>query len=267
MSNPRSIEAVGGQLTDVATSASVSSQQAAQQGFSWLMAHVIRLYTHNEASSISDAEALQLTQSVLYVLAHGAGVPTASNAGPTVDASTSPVNRGVQAGQIASENVPLNQNQLTELLARSAQGGPQAVIDLWTTRRTHLQNQLPQVMTVWQKCLATTPRIHNIALRDTLSSIGRLPQTYDTFFNAHQIPCDIDYPLSAPVPETLQGLDYIHAWLSQLLAEARFLARFDPTHLEAYLDSWCPDYRGLLINLYDPVYEAWRSGLLRPVTP
>ena len=39
--------------------------------------------------------------------------------------------------------------------------------------------------------------------------------------------CSIDYPLSKPVSEQLKGLDFVEAWLAQLLEEAQFLAQFD----------------------------------------
>lgn len=77
---------------------------------------------------------------------------------------------------------------------------------------------------------------------------------------AYEVPASIDYPLSKPVSEQLKGLDYVEAWLAQLLVEAGFLARFDTDEMTAYLETWCPDYRGLFINLYDPISEAWRSG-------
>ena len=67
----------------------------------------------------------------------------------------------------------------------------------------------------------------------------------------------IDYSLSKSVSEQLKGLDFVEAWLSQLLEEAQFLAQFDTDSMIAYLHEWCPDYRGLLINLYDPISEAW----------
>lgn len=74
-------------------------------------------------------------------------------------------------------------------------------------------------------------------------------------FDAYQVPCSIDYPLSAPVSEELRDLDYVEAWLAKLLEEARFLARFDLGDMVEHLESWCPDYRGLLINLYEPIRD------------
>lgn len=55
------------------------------------------------------------------------------------------------------------------------------------------------------------PPIRNVALRDTLASLGQLRQVYDTRFAAHEVPCDIDYQLSMPVDPWLLGLDYIEA--------------------------------------------------------
>lgn len=95
-----------------------------------------------------------------------------------------------------------------------------------------------------------------------MASIEKLPSCYDTFFAAYEVPVNIDYPLHNPVSEKLRGLDYVEEWLAILLEEAQFLERFDVAALEAYLDSWCPDYRGLLINLYEPIYEAWSKGAL-----
>ncbi|MBQ9002476.1 MAG: hypothetical protein IJ087_11550, partial [Eggerthellaceae bacterium] len=43
----------------------------------------------------------------------------------------------------------------------------------------------------------------------------------------HKVPCDIDYRLSEPVNPQLLGLDYIEAWLAQLLADPRWIAQFD----------------------------------------
>ena len=53
--------------------------------------------------------------------------------------------------------------------------------------------------------------------------------------------------------DSLQGIDYLHAWLKQALKEARYLAQFDTQSCIALLERICPDYRGLHVNLYDLV--------------
>ena len=214
-------------MTDLLSIVEPVATERAMQGFAALMAHVCGLYTCGESSSVSEFEAHELAESVLYVLGLADGTA----------------------------------EQTIALLSADD------VVAVWTRKRTELEARIPQVMELWQRVVATMPLIRNIALRDTLASIGKLPQAYDTFFAAHEVPASIDYPLSRPVLEQLKGLDYVEAWLAQLLAEAQFLARFDVREMTAYLDSWCPDYRGLLINLHDPINAAWRAGHILPRTP
>ena len=197
-----------------------TATERAMQGFAELLTHVCRLYTCGQSSSVSEHEAHELAESALYVLG------------------------------LTDETIP----QTIALLSS------EDVVRIWTRKRQELESRIPDVMDLWQRIVSTIPPIHNIALRDTLESIGKLPGAYDTFFAAHEVPCSIDYPLSKPVPEKLMGLDYVEAWLAELLVEAQFLARFDVNDVTAYLDEWCPDYRGLLINLYDPIHDAWTAS-------
>lgn len=200
--------------------------ERAAEEFAVLMAHVCELYTCGESSSVSEFEGHELAESVLYVLG------------------------------LTDETV----EEAIGILSSSD------VVSVWTGKRHELESRIPDMMALWQCSIATMPPIRNIALRDTLANIGRLPQVYDTFFAAHEIPVSIDYPLSKPVSDRLKGLDYVEAWLTQLLKEARFLAQFDVDEMTDYLDAWCPDYRGLMINLYDPIREAWRDGMITPMS-
>lgn len=97
------------------------------------------------------------------------------------------------------------------------------------------------------------PKIDNISLYDTLKSLVDFFRRYDFRFFAHQVPCDIDYQLCLPVPETLEGIDYVNRYLSHLAVENGFLNRFDPSRAARLLEVCCGDYRGLLINLFEPV--------------
>jgi hypothetical protein len=96
------------------------------------------------------------------------------------------------------------------------------------------------------------------ALRDELpvdvpdaEIVEALGDCFDTHFAAHEVPCDIDYQPSKPVNPQLLGLDYIEAWLAQLLAETRWIAQFDAASCVNVLERACPDYKGLHVNLYD----------------
>ena len=207
-------------MSDLQSIVESSATEQAMEGFAALMAHICALYTCGESSSVSELEGHELAESALYVLGLADGAELQT------------------MGLLASGDV----------------------VATWTRKRTELESRIPEVMGLWRRAVATMPPIRNIALRDTLESIGRLPQAYDTFFAAHEVPASIDYPLSEPVSEQLRGLDYVEAWLRQLIGEAQFLAQFDVDEMTAYLDAWCPDYRGLLINLHDPIHEAWCEG-------
>lgn len=211
-------------MNDVLSIVESAANEQAMAGFAKLMNHICMLFTCGESSSVSEFEGRELAESALYVL--GLADETAQQT----------------LGLLASDDI----------------------VALWTQKRSELESRIPGVMRLWQRAATVMPPIRNIALRDTLASIGRLPQAYDTFFAAHEVPASIDYPLSKPLSEQLKGLDYVEAWLTQLLEEAQFLARFDVGEMTVHLEAWCPDYRGLLINLYDPINEAWGAGEIIP---
>ncbi len=115
-----------------------------------------------------------------------------------------------------------------------------------------LEERLELGKRLWQAACLTAPEIENISCRDTLQGIGSFFRRYDYRFFAHQIPCDIDYQLSQPVPDTLLGIEYLNEYLRRILIENHFLRRFDRKLVIRLLTSFCPDYKGLLINLYEP---------------
>ena len=124
-------------------------------------------------------------------------------------------------------------------------------IALWHEGLAKLDARVDAALDMWREIIVTMPPIRNVALRDTLASLGELRRRYDTHFAAHEVPCDIDYQPSKPVNPQLLGLDYIEAWLAQLLAETRWIAQFDAASCVNVLERACPDYKGLHVNLYD----------------
>lgn len=119
------------------------------------------------------------------------------------------------------------------------------------------QRRLSQKLTLsqhlLQTALASRPHIENRSLSDTLNSLKSFSTRWDFHFFAQEIPCDIDYQLSQPVSEALRGVDYVNEWLRRLCLEQAFLDCFDSVLIRAVLEQSCPDYRNLLINLYEPV--------------
>lgn len=183
----------------------------ASDNFARIVAHVAGLYCAGTSSSVSAAEAHELAMSVTFTL----GIADAS---------------AEEAAAVLDVDDP---------------------IALWREGVRALQDRTDGVLALWREVMATMPPIRNVALRDTLASLGEVRRRYDVFFAAHEVPCDIDYQLSEPVGPGLMGIAYVEAWLAQLLAEARWIARFDVDSCVAVLERVCPDYRGLHINLYD----------------
>ena len=97
---------------------------------------------------------------------------------------------------------------------------------------------------------------------DTLKSIGRSFDLYDPVLSAHVVPCDIDYQLALPVPDSLLGIDYVHEYLRRLSIENSLLVCIEPEALASLLDSWMPDWRDLVANLYEPVACALLKSAL-----
>ena len=115
-----------------------------------------------------------------------------------------------------------------------------------------LQTRWAFAMQLHALAVKTAPVYQNLALRESLQSIADTRRAYDVRLFAHQLPCSLDYPLLAPPPEDPPGPDYLAAWLSQVIAENRILARLEPFRVQILLARCCPDYQGQLVNLCEP---------------
>lgn len=106
---------------------------------------------------------------------------------------------------------------------------------------------------LYDEALLSVKTFSSHSLSDTLKGIGLFFRAYDLRLYAHRIPAEIDYPLCLPVEDGLRGVLYIQAYLERLLTENRLVTRFAPECVSALLDRASPDYRELLLNLYDPI--------------
>lgn len=202
--------------------------ERARRNLSHLLSYVAGLYCMGGSSSVSASEARELAMSVTYVL-------DIVNATPE------------EAARVLDVDDP---------------------VELWHDGLASLDARVESALDVWQEVVITMPPIRNVALRDTLQSLGELRSRYNTRFSAHEVPCDIDYQLSEPVDPHLMGMDYVEKWLGRLLEETRWIAQFDPESCVEVLERVCPDYRGLHVNLYDlllPHQDELRLvGTMRP---
>lgn len=116
-----------------------------------------------------------------------------------------------------------------------------------------LEGQIELGQRLYSKACLTAPKIENISYVDTLRSIGGFFKHYDYRFFAHLIPCDIDYQLCHAVKEGLQGVEFINQYLGRIIMENEFVRKFEKESAESLLKSYCSDYKGLLINIYEPI--------------
>lgn len=99
----------------------------------------------------------------------------------------------------------------------------------------------------------SSSNIENISYKDTLNEIDKFFKKYDYRFFAHKIDCSIDYQLSNAISEKLQGIEYINEYLKALLIENQFCICFDKDNIIYILNSYCSDYKELLINIFEPI--------------
>lgn len=126
-----------------------------------------------------------------------------------------------------------------------------------------IRHKAEQTRALWSQVQASVPRPTLRSMLDTLKSIGQSFDLYDPVLSAHVVPCDIDYQLALPVPDSLLGIDYVHEYLRRLSIENSLLVRIEPETLASLLESWMPDWRDLVANLYEPVaYVLLQSALM-----
>lgn len=94
------------------------------------------------------------------------------------------------------------------------------------------------------------PPVRSHPMDETLRSIGSFFSRYDRFFAAHEIPCEIDYQLSLPVPESVLGIEYVLCWLRRFEAESAFLRCFPEKNLHALLSAAVLDWAQTPLNLF-----------------
>lgn len=125
------------------------------------------------------------------------------------------------------------------------------IVAAWHAALARLDEHVTRAMELHARVVATLPQLENLALWDTLASIRTLPRRYDTRFAAHEVAAEIDYQLQVPVSEELLGIDYVDAWLAQLLAEAQQLASMDIDTVRASLNRADPEWKYSVANLLD----------------
>ena|GEM_PF-1405890 len=201
----------------------------AREGASLVLRYLVSLYTMGgETSSLAAEELARLARSMLYVLG--------------VDSPEDP--------------------SAVAVLAR-----PDAV-RAYEERRRALDERARATVALWHKVALALPQIPNRPLMDTMEAVREAPARYDTHFSAHIVPAEFLYVPHGFDARGLAGIDAVEAWLQAMLAEARWLARFDTeslartleAHALGYLDD-CTSLRDLAEPYAAELAPARRDGV------
>lgn len=229
------------------TASEEEALERAQRNFAHLFRKLARLYANCDSSSLSQLEAQQLVDSLVYMLQLRA--PGTSKQSEKPSSKEAPAQRKPSLETQETRETPsAAPMSARNAMLRLASEDPDL---LFSKRVAALEEQVDRILATWREICVLMPPIRNVALRDTLASIGELRRLYDAYFAAHEVPCSIDYQLSVPVDDELQGLDYLEAYLGQLLRETTWISLLDLASSISALEKACPDYRGLHVNLYE----------------
>ncbi len=87
----------------------------------------------------------------------------------------------------------------------------------------------------------------------TYRGLNHFFKKYNPMFFAHQVQCDIDYPLMIGADESLLGIDYINEYLKRFLLKKKLINLFDIDSADKLLTAHYIDYENLPVNLCEPL--------------
>ena len=178
-----------------------------------LLSRQVRLRTQGDHSSLREEDAAELLDSLLFTLRYQLFLLGM----PAHELLTADLNELLRQGQAA------------------------------------LQTCLDGALTLYREAQESVKTFGSRSLGDTLSGIGQFFRAYDLRLYAQRIPAAIDYQLCLPAEDGLRGVLYIKAYLERLLIENQLVTRFAADRVSALFRRASPDYRELLVNLYEPV--------------
>lgn len=127
-----------------------------------------------------------------------------------------------------------------------------------------LREKKKAVKVEWKLLCQSLPGVHNVYYISTIKNISMFFDHYEIYYEAHQIPCSIDYWPLYPISEKLKGISYIEEYIHRLQIENDFLNCFDCDSVSSLYQIYIPDYAESLFNLCEPVLNnAIGLGMIR----
>lgn len=119
--------------------------------------------------------------------------------------------------------------------------------------REILRTKQKYMKVAWELLCDDLPKVQNVYYRSTIENIGMFFKNYSIPYEAHHIPCSIDYWPLCPVSERLKGVHFIDEYLYRIQIENDFLNCFDEMQVRALYRKFIPHFEDALFNLCDPV--------------
>lgn len=119
--------------------------------------------------------------------------------------------------------------------------------------QTILKEKLTTIKVEWKLMCQDLPQIQNVYYLSTIKNLGLFFQKYDIYYEAHHIPCSIDYWPLCPISEKRRGISYIEEYLHRLQLENDFLHCFETNDIICLYKKYVQDYTEFLFNLCEPV--------------
>lgn len=105
----------------------------------------------------------------------------------------------------------------------------------------------------WKLMCQELPQIMNVYYLSTIENLGTFFGKYDIYYEAHHIPCSIDYWLMCPISENVKGVSFIEEYLHRLQMENDFITCFESIKVVCLYEKYIPDYKESLFNLCEPI--------------
>lgn len=119
-----------------------------------------------------------------------------------------------------------------------------------------LENKRKEVFEQWNELCLEAPEIPNVYYVSTMKELGMFFKRYEIYYDAHQIPCSIDYPLLNPIPDEIKGISFIEEYIRRIKIENQLINSFHFETVIAHLQKVIPDIREDYINLCEPVLTS-----------
>ena len=116
-----------------------------------------------------------------------------------------------------------------------------------------LKEKQRSVKVEWKLMCQELPQIMNVYYLSTVENLGTFFEQYDIYYEAHKIPCSIDYWLMCPIAENVKGIRFIEEYINRLQIENDFLNCFETNNVTGLYEKYVPDYKESLFNLCEPV--------------